>query len=65
MADEADLAQAKNEHELAWLLARRLPEGPAPTGECLWCGEPVASGRRWCGLECRDDWQRLSRAPAR
>lgn len=65
MADEADIAQAKSELELAAILASRLPEGPAPTGECLFCGEPVCPGRRWCGPECRDDWQRLNPGPGR
>lgn len=28
------------------------------TGECLFCGEPLPVGMRWCGVECRDDWER-------
>lgn len=57
MADEADLAQARSEYELSVLLARRLPQGPAPTGYCLWCGEPLMDARRWCSAECRDDFE--------
>ena len=39
-------------------LAVRKPEGPKATGECLYCGEAVDGGRRWCGAACRDLWQR-------
>jgi hypothetical protein len=27
-------------------------------GECLWCGEALGPGMRWCGKECRDDWEK-------
>ena len=27
------------------------------TGYCLYCGEPVKEGRRWCCPECRSDWE--------
>lgn len=60
MADDADLAQARNEYELAYLLARRLPAGPPPTGVCHHCGAPVPELLRFCDADCRDDWQRRS-----
>jgi len=28
------------------------------TGECLYCGEPLVEGRRFCDARCRDDWER-------
>lgn len=30
------------------------------TGYCLFCGEPLEAGRRWCDADCRDDWQKES-----
>jgi hypothetical protein len=36
---------------------RDTPEAIA-IGECLWCGEPLNVGMRWCGAECRDDWEK-------
>jgi len=43
-------------------LAVRKPEGPQATGECLYCGEAVEQGRRWCpGVECRDKWEAMRR----
>ena len=26
------------------------------TGKCLWCEEPVKDTRRWCSVECRDEF---------
>lgn len=28
------------------------------TGYCLFCGEPVEKGRRWCDAECMSFWER-------
>jgi hypothetical protein len=36
---------------------RETPEAIA-IGECLWYGEPLQVGMRWCGKECRDDWEK-------
>lgn len=65
MADDADRADAALEVLLAAQLARRMPPAPAAIGECLNCGEPLAPPLRWCDAACRDDWQRINRAPAR
>ena len=58
MADDADRAGEREEIFRAEALAVRKPEGPIATGECLYCGEAVDGGRRWCGAACRDLWQR-------
>lgn len=28
------------------------------TGYCLFCGEPVPPGYRWCDKSCRDQWEK-------
>lgn len=56
--DEADITAERLELEMARLLRLRREAGPAPTGECLWCGEAVDPHLRWCSVECRDDWER-------
>jgi hypothetical protein len=56
--DEVDIAAERMEIEMERLLKRRAASGPKPTGACLWCGEPVETGRRWCDADCRDDWER-------
>jgi hypothetical protein len=61
MADELDLASEREEIARAAAISLRRPEGPAATGECLECEEPVGAGVRWCCAGCRDDWQRLQR----
>lgn len=57
--DDADRATADEEQ----LIAARIAAASVPrkvyvaTGECLFCGEPCEAGRRWCGPECRDDFE--------
>lgn len=55
--DEADRAQIEIEREIERQVAHRQPDGPQPTGRCLWCGMGVTGGRRWCDPECRDEWE--------
>jgi len=56
MADDIDRGCDLEQRYRDAALTIRKPEGPKPTGECLWCGEPVDDGRRWCGVACRDRW---------
>lgn len=62
-----DLDHIELREELAGparIAASRKPVGPAATGGCLNCDEPVAVGCRWCGADCLFDWQRQERADA-
>lgn len=59
MIDAADRADEEIAHETAEALRARKPLGPAATGFCHYCREPVALGLRWCpGTECRVEWER-------
>lgn len=58
MADEVDRAAQEEEMLLAEAIKARRPGAPAPTGRCLWCDEIVGDTMRWCGVECRDQWER-------
>lgn len=55
MADDCDRAAEYQQQDIGHALQRARPGGPAPTGECLYCGAPTKA--RWCDTECRDDWQ--------
>lgn len=59
MADDADIVDALSEmaHQSNLYASRRDEPQAVATGECLYCGEPVGPGRRWCDADCRDDWQ--------
>jgi hypothetical protein len=59
MPDVVDLAQKQQEMLDRCTFAARKPAAPKATGFCLNCGEPLPEGERWCGPECRDDWERL------
>lgn len=65
MSDDIDRAQNEVERSLGEALRARKPEGPLPTGECLWCKEPIEGvvflwyhdiPKRWCDTYCRDMW---------
>lgn len=36
---------------------QKKPTGPAASGVCLYCEEPLTNGRRWCDKHCRDEWE--------
>lgn len=59
-----DFDQASQFEELRRVIAQRTrrPDGPQATGICLFCGEPLPAGQRWCDADCRDDWERAQRA---
>jgi hypothetical protein len=59
MADDADKTDALSEmtHQSNVYNSRRDEPQAVAIGECLFCGEPVGPGRRWCDAACRDDWQ--------
>ena len=59
--DIADRAQ-KDIETLAALAEHHKQEPTAKeTGYCLFCGEPLEKGRRWCDAYCRDDWEKLNK----
>lgn len=63
MADLFDQASDLEALDLASSLIRqKLKAAKAKkveaTGCCLYCGEAVPEGHRWCDAECRDEWQK-------
>ena len=40
------------------LMHADLHKDAEETGYCLWCGEEMEEGRRWCDADCRNRWQR-------
>jgi len=28
------------------------------SGQCIWCSDKVKDEKRWCSIECRDEYQR-------
>lgn len=66
MADEADMAAARDELEAPMrLAASRKPAGPEANGSCHWCKEPVGPSLRYCDTDCRDDHERAKRGAGR
>jgi hypothetical protein len=54
--DDADRTAERQEREEAYLIrAAKKPDGPQPSGNCHWCGEPTKAS--FCDSHCRDDWE--------
>lgn len=65
MADEADKTAERAELEApALIAASRRPVGPVANGSCHWCGERVPEPMRFCGGECRSDYEENARLRA-
>lgn len=59
MACVTDAASEIEELHLSVAIANKRPEGPAPVGYCLTCGEDEGmESRRWCSPRCARDWER-------
>lgn len=65
MSDSADDADMQVSALLTAALARRKPEGPRATGECLYCNSALPHGLRWCDSGCKNDWEVEQEAKAR
>ena len=55
--DIADRAQMDTEF-LAEHRDKPVTKEAEETGYCLFCGEPVPRGYRWCDSVCRDLWSK-------
>lgn len=41
---------------LSWKYKAHDVKDAEETGFCLYCGEPVQKGRRWCDKTCQEAW---------
>ena len=61
MSDEVDIANEQVQKSLdATMRTIDTKVSENDTGLCLWCGEPIHDKRRWCSVECRDEYDRHS-----
>lgn len=56
--DICDIAQKSIEFLTDVAIHAEVKDDATATGYCLYCGEPVSDGKRWCCVECRDEWER-------
>jgi len=64
MPDEADQAHAIEEHNRTMAQRQRHTTLPA-VGKCHYCDELVDAGRRFCGRDCLEDFERIDAARKR
>lgn len=53
----ADLAQRERDAGIEAI--RSKLKSIAPSEVCLYCGEKTLNGARWCGPDCRSDYERM------
>lgn len=64
MSDEVDIANelmqqmidvgVKNAHN-------KVQNKENDTGKCIWCERPVKDTRRWCSVECRNEFEKYAK----
>lgn len=59
--DDADRAAPEIERYILEAARHKKPEGPVPTGRCLYCDEITDDVHRWCNAGCREGWEALER----
>lgn len=59
--DDIDKMQDAQEviHQANLQKSKKVVGEVLATGQCLFCDAELPPGIRWCGKECRDDWQKL------
>ena len=66
MSDHIDKTDSIIYAEVArGLAAVRRSAGLEEHGPCHFCDEPLAPGRRFCNIDCRDDYEKELAAKAR
>lgn len=57
--DDIDIASAREQMDTQRAIEYARIAKPSATacGHCLFCGEAVEDGVRWCSPDCRDDWE--------
>ncbi len=63
--DVVDRAQQEIDFSVEHRPAKDTRPEAEETGFCLYCGEPVPNGHRWCSKECHEDWEREQKIKAR
>ena len=65
MNDIVDQANDHIEREMQQRLAANRVVELQPCGSCYNCGDDVDPGRKFCSLECREDFDRRARREKR
>ena len=64
MSDDVDIANDLAQHaiDVGIKLANRNIKKPSnQTGKCIWCENPVIDDRRWCSIDCRNEFEKYRR----
>ena len=61
MSDEADIANDYLQQMIDTALTNahnKVTIPPNISGKCIWCEESIDDNRRWCSVDCRNEYQK-------
>ena len=64
MSDEVDVANDLMQHAIDVGIRNAYEQIKKPsnqTGKCIWCENPVKDDRRWCSVECRNEFEKYAK----
>ena len=60
MGDDADVANDLMQHAIDVGIRNAHEQIKKPsnqTGACIWCEDPIKDDRRWCSIQCRNEFE--------
>ena len=63
MSDEVDVANDLAQHAIDVGIRNahdKIKKPSNQTGRCIWCETPVKDDRRWCSVECRNEFEKYA-----
>ncbi len=63
MSDDIDIANDLAQHAIDVGIRNahdKIKKPSNQTGHCIWCETPVQDDRRWCSVECRNEFEKYA-----
>ena len=64
MGDDADVANDLMQHAIDVGIRNahdKIKKPSNQTGKCIWCETLVKDDRRWCSIECRNEFEKYAK----
>ena len=64
MSDDIDIANDLAQHAIDVGIRNahdKIKKPSNQTGHCIWCETPLQDDRRWCSVECRNEFEKYAK----
>ena len=64
MSDDIDVANDLAQHAIDVGIRNahdKIKKPSNQTGHCIWCETPLQDDRRWCSVECRNEFEKYAK----